>query len=102
MLPPFRAGNDPRNTWESWIKAFERYMSLNNVTNDKKRLDYLLVMGGMELQECYDRTEKYDVHLSIDDRQLEYSAYESAKETLEQGSANFSPLRHIKFLYMAS
>ena len=55
-------------------------MSLNNVTNDRKRLDYLLVMSSMELQECYDRTEKYDVHLSIDDGQPD----NSAKESLER------------------
>ena len=82
VLPAFKPGNDPRTAWESWIKALERYLSLSKITDDQQKLDYLLVMGGIEMQQIYDRIEKYDVHLSTVGETPVHSGYKSAKETL--------------------
>ena len=69
-------------------------MNACDVKEDEKKFDYLLVLGGMELQEAYDKVDKYDVLLSINDGPSVLSCYESAKETLER---HFAPMENKRY-----
>lgn len=61
VVPPFKPGRDPRNDWLKWKRALELYLKLSKITEEEEKCDLLLVLGGIELQDQYEKIVHYQV-----------------------------------------
>lgn len=61
MVPPFKPGRDARSDWLKWKRALERYLKLSKITEEEEKCDLLLVLGGIELQDQYEKIVHYEV-----------------------------------------
>lgn len=93
-MPPFKLGVDPRNDWEKWQRAFDRYLRANKIDNDEEKFDMLLVLGGLELQEYYDKVGKYEVQQVAESGEVVILQYDSAVTSLEK---YFAPQLNKRF-----
>lgn len=93
-MPPFKVGVDPRNDWMKWQKAFDRFLRANKINDDEEKFDMLLVLGGLELQEYYDKVSKYEVQQVADSGETVVLQYDSAITSLEK---YFAPQLNKRF-----
>ncbi|XP_062702560.1 uncharacterized protein LOC134285554 isoform X2 [Aedes albopictus] len=95
-MPPFKAGDDPRNNWIKWKKALERFLRVNKVEADEEKYDLLLVLGAIELQSFYDKITKWECRQPTSDTGDEFVVlqYESAIASLD---AYFAPQLNKRF-----
>ncbi|XP_055633824.1 uncharacterized protein LOC129774155 [Toxorhynchites rutilus septentrionalis] len=95
-MPTFKTGNDPRNDWLKWRRAFERFIKANDIDSDVEKYDLLLVLGGIELQSYYDKVLKWDVRTPSNDESGELVSlkYDSAITSLDK---YFVPQTHKRF-----
>ncbi|XP_053681666.1 uncharacterized protein K02A2.6-like [Sabethes cyaneus] len=61
VVPPFKPGRDARNDWLKWKRVLERYLKLSKVTEEEDKCDLLLVLGGIDLQDQYEKIVHYEV-----------------------------------------
>lgn len=52
-LRRFEPGTNPRNSWLEWRRAFEIYLEVTDIKDEKKRKNLLLHTGGIELQSVF-------------------------------------------------
>ncbi|XP_058463779.1 uncharacterized protein K02A2.6-like [Malaya genurostris] len=96
VMPPFNAGDDPRNNWLKWKKALERFLRVNKIENDEEKYDLLLVLGAIELQSYYDKVTKWEYHHPVSNNSDETVVlkYESALLSLD---GYFAPQLNKRF-----
>lgn len=61
VVPPFKPSRDARTDWLKWKRVLERYLKLNKITEEEDKCDLLLVLGGIDLQDQYDKIVHYEV-----------------------------------------
>lgn len=95
-MPPFKAGDDPRNNWVKWKKALERFLRVNKIDADEEKYDLLLVLGAIELQSYYDKITKWECRRPVSETSDETIVlkYESAIASLD---AYFAPQLNKRF-----
>lgn len=93
-MPPFKIGVDPRNDWMKWRKAFDRFLRANKIVDDEEKFDLLLVIGGIELQEYYDKITKFEVQYFLPSGESVTLQYDSAVTSLEK---YFAPQLNKRF-----
>lgn len=96
VVPAFKIGEDPRNDWIRWKRVVERYLEANDITDDQEKFNLLLVLGGIDLQDQYDKIIKYEVTVPTptDPKVLAISHYQSAIYSLE---AYFAPKTNKRY-----
>lgn len=93
-MPPFKVEVDARNDWVKWQKAFDRFLQANEIENDQEKFNMLLVLGGLELQEYYDKVSRYEVQKITESGEIEVLQYDSAVTSLEK---YFAPQLNKRF-----
>lgn len=94
VMPPFKVEADPRDDWLKWKRAFERFLKVNKVDDDEEKHDLLLVLGGLQLQEYYDKIAKFEVRLTSEEGVETVLQYDSAITSLDK---YFAPQTNKRF-----
>lgn len=95
VMPLFKVGTDPRNDWLKWKRAFDRLLTANEIVNDEERFNLLLVLGGIELQTYFDKVDKVEVDIALDENsEIHIPKYDSAVVAID---SHFAPQLNKRF-----
>ncbi|XP_062538653.1 uncharacterized protein K02A2.6-like [Armigeres subalbatus] len=76
------------------LRSKYRFLRASKIENDEEKFDMLLVLGGLELQEFYDKITKYEVQQILQSGEVIVFQYESAITSLEK---YFAPQLNKRF-----
>lgn len=95
-LPRFQIKTDSRNDWIRWRRAFELWASVSQIQGDQEKANWLLVAGGIDLQEIVERIPKYGIFEKTlqEDGSAAKLEYESLIASLD---AHFAPKLNKRF-----
>lgn len=60
-MPPFKVTANARDDWEKWKRCVENYMKACKITDDEEKYQLVIVIGGIELQDYFEKVVKKEV-----------------------------------------